>query len=90
MSPGPSAIVGESTDIRIRVEETQATIADLSAQLAAIPAWLKVGDPERFADDGDKEAARTAADLAGQLQDQAFELSRALQLLDQVLSPTPV
>ncbi len=92
MSPNSSrsAIVGEGTEIRRRVEETRAAIADLAAQLEAIPAWLKVGHPERFAEEGDREAARTADDLAGELQDQTFELGRALQLLDQVLSPVPV
>ncbi len=85
-----SAIVGESTEIRKLVEETEAAIADLVDRLEAVPAWLKVGDPNRFADPGDQDAARNAGDLAGDLEKLTFELGRAHQLLDQVLSPVPV
>ncbi len=86
----PSAIAGESTEIRKRVEETRAAIDDIVDRLEAIPAWLKVGDPSRFADPADQDAARSAADLADELHNQTLELSRALQLLDQILSPVPV
>ena len=41
--------------------------ADITAQLAAIPGWLHVGDPVRLADPADLSAAQQAAALREQL-----------------------
>lgn len=85
-----SAIVGEGTEVRTRVEAIRAAVVDLTQQLEAIPPWLQVGDPGRFADPADADAASNAKALAAELEDRTRELGQALQQLDQILSPVPV
>ena len=85
-----SAIVGEGTDLRTRVDDLRAAVTGLAGQLEAVPAWLKVGDPGRFADPADADLASTTRTLMGELETRTRELGEALQALDQLLSPVPV
>ena len=53
-------------------------LTSLTAELAAIPGWLRVGDPTRHADPADRALADTAAALAAEL----LETHRGLIALD--------
>ena len=84
-----SAIVGEGTDLRNKIEDYRGIVTDLTQRLEAVPAWLKVGDPGRFDSAADRDTAAEAADVTGGLEDTTRELGRLLQRLDQLLSPDP-
>ena len=55
-----------------------ARAAAVAVELAALPGWLLVGDPDRFADPGRRADARRGADLRAELE----EIHRGVAALD--------
>ena len=82
--------VNDATQVaRDAVAAADATIAGLAAQLAAVPGWLRVGDPLRHADPGDRGAAEAAVTLAGRLARARTARDRLADGVEQALGGAP-
>ena len=84
------SVVNDATrHARDAVAKATAVVADLERQLAAVPGWLRVGDPNRHAAAADRLAAAEAAELAARV-DRARRARCALaDRLEEVLGTPP-
>jgi hypothetical protein len=64
-------------------------LARLEADLAAVPGWLRVGDPARHADPGDRAAAERAASLAARIDDARRAVALFAARLERLLGDPP-
>ncbi|MBA2550927.1 MAG: hypothetical protein H0V13_07735 [Nocardioidaceae bacterium] len=87
-----SVVRDEITAVREKLVAVEQQLRDTFKALNAIPDWLRVGDPDRFARPADRRKAKRADDLRAQAEDLAHEqvvLRSRLDDLDTAISGFP-
>lgn len=84
-----SAVNDATRLARDAVSKAGALVRDLETQLAAVPGWLRVGDPVRHADPADRLAANEAAEILSHLERARWAKLMLAERVEQALGTPP-
>lgn len=84
-----SAVNDSTAQARDAVDAAATLLARLETRLAAIPGWMRVGDPTRHADPSDAADAQEAADLVERIERVRRALVQLEDRVEQVIGRPP-